>query len=382
VNPAWSSLSLDSKFTVKLPGGDCLQGPFGLELKAGGETVSYNLKIMQPRPHSLHYIVVILALSSAALAQTTDRSLVRMAVPGVEGALELNVGPTTWKSHVRSDGLETQMSAMDRPDNLLISAFLQHVTFPASAERCRAEWWPDTEKGNQVRFGELADVHQTAGDGMVKMEFIIPAVDAAKVRQKNVHAYMGSGNLCVEVHLSKILFEPKDQKLFDEVLASVRFLPGETVPQVADTAHDAMYFLEQGSRYYMKHDYPIAAQQYQKALDLEKKDRTLNKDLFRVLVDNLAISYGISGDLPKVKETVEYGITQDPQYPIFYYNLACMYGETGKIDESLEQLRLAYKYKANIIAGETFPDPLQDDSFRKFVNDTRFVKAVREMQKQ
>jgi hypothetical protein len=43
-------------------------------------------------------------------------------------------------------------------------------------------------------------------------------------------------------------------------------------------------------------------------------------------------------------------------------------------------LRLAYKYKANMIEGESFPDPLQDDSFRKFVNDKKFVDAVHAMQ--
>jgi len=34
--------------------------------------------------------------------------------------------------------------------------------------------------------------------------------------------YLGSGHLCGEVHLSKTLFEPEEQKLFDQVLASVK----------------------------------------------------------------------------------------------------------------------------------------------------------------
>jgi tetratricopeptide (TPR) repeat protein len=107
----------------------------------------------------------------------------------------------------------------------------------------------------------------------------------------------------------------------------------------------------------------------------------LSPTIFRVLVDSLGMSYGLSGKLAKAKETFEYGIVQDPQYPLFYYNLACTYGEMGKKDESLEQLRLAYKYKANIIAGESFPDPLKDDSFRRFLSDPGFVQAVREMQR-
>ena len=79
--------------------------------------------------------------------------------------------------------------------------------------------------------------------------------------------------------------------------------------------------------------------------------------------------------------TFEYGLTQDPEYPMFYYNLACTYGEAKNMQQAIEELRLAYKYKANIVAGETLPDPLKDDSFRLLVNDDGFVKAVTDMQK-
>jgi hypothetical protein len=54
----------------------------------------------------------------------------------------------------------------------------------------------------------------------------------------------------------------------------------------------------------------------------------------------------------------------------------------GKMDESLDQLHLAYKYKANVVPGESLPDPLKDDSFRKFTADEHFKKAVHEMQRE
>jgi tetratricopeptide (TPR) repeat protein len=75
------------------------------------------------------------------------------------------------------------------------------------------------------------------------------------------------------------------------------------------------------SLFYLKHDYAEAAKRYQKALDLEKQNRTFNKSLFRVLVDNLGMSYGLVGKLSKAKETFEYGVTQDAEYPLFHYLL-------------------------------------------------------------
>ena len=51
------------------------------------------------------------------------------------------------------------------------------------------------------------------------------------------------------------------------------------------------------------------------------------------------------------------------------------------MQQSIEELRLAYKYKENMIAGEALPDSLRDDSFSYFVSDGGFAKAVTDMQR-
>ena len=91
-----------------------------------------------------------------------------------------------------------------------------------------------------------------------------------------------------------------------------------------------------------------------------------------MLIDNLGMSYGMTGDLQKAKETFEYGIAKDSTYPIFYYNLACTYAEMGKAEEASQNLRKAFEYKSNVLAGETMPDPLTDDSFKKLMKDRDF----------
>jgi tetratricopeptide (TPR) repeat protein len=161
--------------------------------------------------------------------------------------------------------------------------------------------------------------------------------------------------------------------------STVAFAQSAQAP--ASTQVDAAQrYFSQGSKFFLQQNYSAAADQYQKALDLEKQKRTLSKDYFLVLVDNLGMAYGISGKLTQAKATFDYGLTQFPEYPMFYYNLACMYGEMDKMNEALAQLKLAYKYKANMIAGETLPDPLHDDSFRHFVHNEEFIKALHEMQ--
>jgi hypothetical protein len=327
-------------------------------------------------------LVVVFICSLAALAQSEKSNLVRMAFPDKKGILEFDAGPVAPHVQVRPDGQEVQLRAVRRSDGLNISAFLQPVTFPASPEKCRDAWWPDTKKAPVPHD----DLHETeVKDGIARVDFMINEYEAMKVHQKDLHAYLGGGDLCAEIHLSKVSFTPKDQKLFDDLLASAKLLP-DAMPssgQNSDTvpAHDGTYYFQEASKLYMQQKYPEAAELYAKALEQEHNHRTLSKDLTRVLIDNLGMSYGMSGKLPQAKSTFEYGLAQDPEYPMFYYNLACYYGEVKKMDDALTQLRLAYKYKANSIPGEGIPDPLKDDSFRHFVAKEDFVKAVHEMQK-
>jgi tetratricopeptide (TPR) repeat protein len=143
----------------------------------------------------------------------------------------------------------------------------------------------------------------------------------------------------------------------------------------------ALAYLEQGSAFYLKHDYKRAIPPYQKALDLEKEHPALDETLWKVLVDNLGMSYGISGNLKKAKEIFEYGISKDADYPMFYYNMACTYGEMKDMDKAIEYLKLAFARKENMIAGEEMPDPATDSSFERFMNNQKFLAALKEINK-
>jgi tetratricopeptide (TPR) repeat protein len=131
--------------------------------------------------------------------------------------------------------------------------------------------------------------------------------------------------------------------------------------------------------FYLQKNWQRAAQHYEKALTLEKQKRELPSDQWRVLVDNLGMAYGISGDLSKAKATFEFGVSQDPNYPMFRYNLACAYAEMSDLDHALAQLRMAFGNRRNSIVGEGIPDPAKDDSFQRYVGDSRFKELEREL---
>ena len=147
----------------------------------------------------------------------------------------------------------------------------------------------------------------------------------------------------------------------------------------AEAARQVYAYMQEGSAFYLQHDFKRAIPPYQKALDLEKREPTLDKTLWRVLVDNLGMAYGISGDLKKAKETFTYGLEKDPKYPMFHYNLACTYAEMNDMEKTIAYLKQAFEYKENMIKGERMPDPWTDDSFQRFMSNEKFVTALKEL---
>lgn len=138
----------------------------------------------------------------------------------------------------------------------------------------------------------------------------------------------------------------------------------------------AKEYYANGSKLFLDGNYGEASKQYSKSLDLEKKNRTLDKPNYYVLIDNLGMSYAISGNIKEAIKTLEYGVSVDATYPMFYYILACCYGEQNNIDKVVYYLEYAIKYKKNMFDGEEFPNPKQDDSFKKFLDNDKFIKVV------
>jgi tetratricopeptide (TPR) repeat protein len=92
----------------------------------------------------------------------------------------------------------------------------------------------------------------------------------------------------------------------------------------------------------------------------------------RVAIDEAGISYGISGDLAKSRAIFQKAIVEDPDYPLYYYNLACADAAEKNLIGARKHLQEAFARKANVIPGESMPDPTTDDSFLPYRDDKEF----------
>jgi predicted Zn-dependent protease len=131
-----------------------------------------------------------------------------------------------------------------------------------------------------------------------------------------------------------------------------------------------------GQALFRQEKYTDSVLPYEKARELERSGSKLTSDQHRILVDQLAMAYGIGGDLKKARTLLEDAIRQDPEYPLNYYNLACAFAEAGDKDKVLMNLSLAFQHKENVLKGEQLPDPRTDSSFQKYVRDEDFLKLM------
>lgn len=134
-----------------------------------------------------------------------------------------------------------------------------------------------------------------------------------------------------------------------------------------------------GQALFRQQKYADSVRPYEKVRDLEQGGNNLSSDQHRIVVDQLAMAYGISGDLKKSRALLEDAIRQDPEYPLNYYNLACAFAGESDKGKALANLSLAFHHKDQVLKGEKMPDPRADSSFQKYVRDADFIKLMKKL---
>jgi tetratricopeptide (TPR) repeat protein len=125
-----------------------------------------------------------------------------------------------------------------------------------------------------------------------------------------------------------------------------------------------------------RYDEAIAA--YRDALEADRRLRVLGRDELRIVINNIGISYGESGQLATARDWFAQAVRDDGEFPLLYYNLACAFAEVGNLNGALDNLRAAWKRRGNMIEGEFLPDPRLDTSFGPFHNEPRFLSLMDE----
>ena len=184
-----------------------------------------------------------------------------------------------------------------------------------------------------------------------------------------IRGFLALGDVCGDLEIYgndvNVIKDPNLKKVWD----SYRFDPSYS-PQFNDVFLYAQIL-------YQNHMYQAAAPVFEQALTKLNDDKGEDKLMWqRVTTDQTGMAYGLAGNLSKARATFEAGVTKDPQYPMYYYNLACADAEEKKLADARDHLRQAFARKTNVIRGETMPDPTKDDSFLPYRDNKEFWTFV------
>jgi tetratricopeptide (TPR) repeat protein len=291
--------------------------------------------------------------------------------PGKAWALELDdAGFTTRANEIQPDG-RRYFLAENAKTRAFVSVFMEGAKGPVQPGECKRALAEKEKHNSSLASGSLKGVTYRESGEMQILEFTLPELDGSPTNQKNVFGCLIKDDVFIDIHISKVFFKAADQLIFDALLQSFHFVPREA-SAVAVPSGNSLILFREGSRYFIAHQYREAIRPYQKALEIEKSTPTLDKNLWRVLIDNLSIAYGITHDLTSAREALTYGVSKDPDYPLFYYNLACVAAEKGDLPDTENYMKLAFERRENLIPGETFPDARVDDSFQKLLLQKEF----------
>jgi len=122
--------------------------------------------------------------------------------------------------------------------------------------------------------------------------------------------------------------------------------------------------------------YSEAAEAFRESLRLDRSSPGLGVKQRRQTADGLGLSLAFQGLLKEAADVYASALTEDPDYPSFSYNRACVLALDGRTGDALQSLVAALDADARAPGGATLPDPSLDEDFKGLRGTPRFQAAL------
>ncbi len=196
------------------------------------------------------------------------------------------------------------------------------------------------------------------------LEYLLPETGGQQADHLHLFACASKDNVYTDIHVAKTGAKAGDDSQLREVLDSLTI--------VAAAAASSLDHFRAGSAPYLQGQFRQAIPHYEQAVALEQANPALDKSLWRLLIHNLGVAYGRTGNLARAKATFDYGLSQDPANPFFHYDLARAYAGMNDRDKAMQSLHDAFLHSRRRKEGDPMPDPRQDVSFGRLMLDPAF----------
>jgi len=339
---------------------------------------SIQIRFCSTRSYSVRIVtlVCLVALFSICLSRvhaqnaSEDKPLMLVTWFG-PGAIALPDGPG-WKPGMLTvyDNIQRPVAQYTKGDSGLTVSFIlfENRSGKPSAQGCREDAINPILEHDAKLISKRVDgeVKNSAGETLLTTSYLLDMSLAGGHHQRNLFGFAGDSKTCTEIHISGVSETAAEEAAMNAVLAD--FHPNLTYQP------DAMDYFVLASLLFKKSP-GLAAPYYKSALDAMPNDASFLTPR-RIATDQLVMSLGMTGDLKDSRAVAEMAIVADPDYPLNYYNLACADAEEGNAAKAKVHLQQAFDRRANVLKGESMPDPTKDDSILKLKNDKAFWSFV------
>lgn len=329
---------------------------------------------------SMRPSVLLVAAAGLAGALSLPRPLAaadfKLTLPQHKGQLRWTAtGFESVQTSARPNGHEMGIRTREASGRLTSLGFLFLLPEDAqlTSEKCR-DGALDQESANTPELKILSTSEIPRPRGLPVSQVVYTSRGPDGRTQFTVRGFTATGDLCgdLEFYASEpISATDADLKT---IFSSFRLDPAYT-PGFEDVLYYAQILYQNGQ-------YKPAAELLEKALALVPANGSpfaSARIAKRVVTDQAAMAYGMADDFAAARKILQNGIAADPDYPLYYYNLACADAGEKKLTDALEHLREAFARKANLNPDETMPDPTKDDSFLPYRSDGTFWAAMEKL---
>jgi hypothetical protein len=148
-----------------------------------------------------------------------DLETYSLSLPGKNWSLVVDLpGFTLQKEAARTDGSGTMMMAENLNTDVIISITLESKPDIRSTEACKTYYW-NKSAGSPIKKSEIK--HVPVGV-IASVEWFVQDIMGFPIMQQNINGYQYHDGVCIDIHLSKSAYEPKDKALLSAILQSVR----------------------------------------------------------------------------------------------------------------------------------------------------------------
>jgi tetratricopeptide (TPR) repeat protein len=326
-------------------------------------------------------VMAVAVVGLYVIAQTANDGSFKLALPDHRGQLSWSAGGfKIIESSAKPNGREMGIRGKDESGRLTFLGFLFLLPeqSPLTSAKCReAVLEPEKRRNKTLKVLATSDTAWAQSPPVSLVSYTSEGRSGKTAYM--VRGFVATGDICGDLEIYSDSPITAEDTNVAKIFSSYR-LDENYSPKFGDVFLYAQVL-------YRASMYKAAAPVFEAALVKLKDDPDSAagmmrdaKTATRVVTDQAGMAYGMSGDLRKARSLFESAIAGDPDYPMYYYNLACADAEEKNLEGARKHLQQAFARKANVVSGEAMPDPTKDDSFLPYRDNKEFWVFLESLQ--